>query len=116
MIFYKDDFHEEQTRQLLDKFKKVDVLQDIEYGSFSYMVGATYKANQVENVIDEEGHLDVDKLYEVIAVFSTSEQNMIRFGLQLFNSSIDDIALGEVMRPLDEGNTQVVKQGIEIRY
>lgn len=116
MIYFKSDFHEEQTKILLEKFKKEDVLQDIEYGSFSYIVGATYKAKQIAEAIDEDNTIDLDDLYEIIGVFSSSEQGMIRFALQCFNNSIDDIKLGDVMRPLDDENTKVIKQAIEIRY
>ncbi len=48
--------------------------------------------------------------------FSTSEQGMIRFALQCFNGSIDDIKLSEVMRSLDDENTKMIKQAIDIRY
>lgn len=41
---------------------------------------------------------------------------MIRFALQCFNGSIDDIKLSEVMRPLDVENVKVIKQAIETRY
>lgn len=114
-MYFKSDYHEEQTKMLLKKFRKSDVLQDIEYGSFAYIVGATYKAEKIAETIDEEG-IDLDKLYEIIGVFSSSEQGMIRFALQCFNSSIDDIKLSDVMRPLDDENTKVIKQAIEIRY
>lgn len=32
-MYFKSDYHEEQTNLLLEKFGKTDVLQDIEYGS-----------------------------------------------------------------------------------
>lgn len=115
-MYFKSDYHEEQTKMLLEKFRKSDVLQDIEYGSFAYIVGATYKAEKIAETIDEDNTIDLDKLYEIIGVFSSSEQGMIRFALQCFNSSIDDIKLSDVMRPLDDENTKVIKQAIEIRY
>lgn len=34
---------------------------------------------------------------------------MIRFALQCFNGSIDDVKLSEVMRSLDEQNVKVIK-------
>ncbi len=116
MIYFKDEVHEEQTALLLEKFKKESLLQDVEYGSFAYIVGATYKAKQVASAIDEEGNIDLDELYEIIGVFSSSERGMIRFALQCFNNSMDEITLGEVMRPLDDKNTKVIKQVIDIRY
>lgn len=115
-MYFKSDYHEEQTNLLLEKFGKTDVLQDIEYGSFAYIVGATYKAEKIAETIDEDNTIDLDELYEIIGVFSSSEQGIIRFALQCFNSSIDDIKLSDVMRPLDDENTKVIKQAIEIRY
>lgn len=116
MIYYKSDLHEEDTKFLLGKFNKKDVMQDVEYGVFSYIVGAIYKAEQIAKAIDEDGNINLDDLYEIIEVFSASEKVMIRFALQCFNSSIDDIKFSEVMRALDNENTIVIKQAIEIRY
>lgn len=116
MIFFKNDLHEEGTKLLLVKMGKTDVLQDVEYGTFAYIVGAIYKAKQVVKVIDGDGSINLDYLYEIIGVFSSCEQAMIRFALQCFNNSMDDIPLGEVMRSLDNENTKVIKQAIEIRY
>lgn len=115
-IYFKSELHEEQTNLLLEKMGKASLLKDIEYGSFAYIVGATYKVNQIMQTVDENNSIDLDELYNIIGVFSSSEQGMIRFALQCFNSSIDDIKLGDVMRPLDDENTKVIKQAIDIRY
>lgn len=115
MVYFKNELHEEETNLLLERMGKESLLQDVEYGSFAYIVGAIYKAKQVSKAIDEEG-IDLDKLYEIIGVFSSSEIVMVRFAVQCFNGSIDEITLGEVMRPLDDENTKVIKQAIDIRY
>ncbi|MCY7865918.1 hypothetical protein P8918_13165 [Bacillus spizizenii] len=115
MTYFKSDFHEQQTNLLLKKLGRSTVTEDLEYGVFAYVTGATLKAEKVEQAIDGEG-VDIEKLYEIIDVFSSSEKAMIRFALQCFNSSIDDIKLSEVMRSLDDQNTQVVKQAINILY
>lgn len=116
MVYYKSDYHEEQTQTILDKFKQETITQDIEYGSIAYVVGATYKAEYLIKTIDEYNTIDIEKLYEVMDVFSSSERSMIRFALQLFNSSIDDIKLSDVMHSLDEDNSKVIKQAIDLRY
>lgn len=116
MIYFKDKLHEEQTNILLEKMGEESVLQDIEYGSFAYIVGATYKAKDVIKAIDEHNNIDLGLLYDIFAVFSASERVMIRFALQCFNNSIDNIKLSEVMQPLDDKNTKVIKQAIDIRY
>lgn len=115
-IYFKSNLHEELTKLLLEKMGKESLLQNIEYGSFAYVVGATYKVNQIIHTIDDDNNIDLDELYNIMGVFSTSEQGMIRFALQCFNTSIDDIKLSDVMRPLDDENTKVIKQAIDIRY
>ncbi|AXI00546.1 hypothetical protein DV702_12935 [Sporosarcina sp. PTS2304] len=116
MTYFKSDWHEEETSFLLEKLGVQTLAQDTEYGSFAYVIGATCKAKQIARTIDEEGTIDVDEVHELMGVFSSSEQGMIRFALQCFNNSIDEIPLGEVMRPLDEENTKVIKQAIDLRY
>ncbi|GAB2560880.1 hypothetical protein [Gracilibacillus alcaliphilus] len=66
--------------------------------------------------IDVEGSLDVGELYEIMGVFSSSDKNMIRFALQCFNSSIDDIKLADVMHGLDGQNIKVIKQAIDLLW
>lgn len=116
MVYYKSDFHEEQTQLLLDKFNLATITQDVEYGALAYVVGATYKATHVLKTIDEYNTIDTDKLHEAMGVFSSSERNMIRFALQLFNGGMDDINLSDVIYSLDSENIKVIKQAIDIRY
>lgn len=115
-MYYKDEMHKEQTMEILKKFGQTTIHQDVEYGAFAYIIGATYKAEYIIQCIDEDGNIDLDDLFEIMGVFSTSEQGMIRFALQCFNGSIDDIKLSEVMRPLDDENMKMIKQAISIRY
>lgn len=85
MIYFKDRLHEEQTNILLEKMGEKSVLQDIEYGSFAYIIGATYKAKDVIKSIDEHNNIDLGLLYDTFSVFNASERVMIRFALQCFN-------------------------------
>jgi len=115
-MYFKDNVHEEQTYALLEMFQVKAITQNIEYGAFAYMVGATYKAKQIMKCIDDDKSINLDKFYKTIGVFSSSEQSMLRFALQCFNSSIDDIKLSDVMRSLDNMNVKAVKQVIDMRY
>ena len=115
-LFYKDEVHERQTNEMLEKFCLSSIKQDAECGVFAYIVGAVYKVPHLIECIDNEGSIDLDLLYEKIAVFSSSEKHMIRFALQCFNGSLDDIPLSNVMWSLDAKNTRVIKQAIDIRY
>lgn len=115
-IYFKDEVHHAQTKKLLTKFRKKNITDDLEYGALSYVVGATYKADYLLQVIDEENTIDLDILYENMKVLSHTEQSMIKFALQLFNHSVNDIKLSDVMRSLDSDNTKVIKQAIEIRF
>lgn len=114
-IFFKDELHKEQTELLLNKFGISSIQEDSYYGTFSYIVGATYKSNHIAKTI-YDCQIDVDEIYEMIKVYSSSEKYMIRFALQCFNGSIDDIRLSDVMHSLDDVNAIVVKQAINIRY
>lgn len=60
--------------------------------------------------------MDLDILNEAMSVYSSSEISMIRFALQLFSSSLDDITIPEVMRSLDNENEIVIVQAILFRY
>lgn len=114
-IFYKDELHKEQTELLLNKFGISSIQEDLYYGTFSYIVGATYKTKHIAKAIYDR-QIDVDEIYETIKVYSSSEKYMIRFALQCFNGSIDEIKLSDVMHSLDDVNTKIVKQAINIRY
>lgn len=115
-LYFKDDLHEAQTAELLEKFNLSTIKQDVERGALIYIVGAVYKGSYLIKCIDEYGDIDFDDFYDYIALFSTTEQEMLRFGIQCFNGSIDDIKLSEVMRSLDDRNTVVIKEAINIRY
>jgi len=115
-VYFKNEAHIKETSLILDRFGLESVMQDIEYGSFAYVVGAIYKSKHVIKAIDEDGNIDFSILNKVMSVFSHSERVMVEFALQCFNGSVSDIKLSDVMRPLDEHNTEVIKQVIDIRY
>lgn len=118
MVFkFKSELHKKQTYDLLKKFGKEEITDDKEYGSFAYIVGATYIADSVERAIDEDDRtLDIDKIQEILGVCSGGERRMLRFALQCFNNSLDDITIGEVMSSLDEENKDVICYAIMLRY
>ena len=113
-LLFKDKDHENDFFYLMiETFKRP--FDDREYGSLSYLVAATGKTGDVINIYDHEG-LDIDILRDRMGVYSSSEIAMIRFGLQLFNSNIDDIKLNDVFWSLDDENTAVVKAAIDYRF
>lgn len=115
-LYFKSDLHKEQTLKILNAFNQINITGDLFYGCLAYVVGATYKADYLVKVIDADRNIDIGVLYENIQVLSHSERVMIRFGLQLFNGSIDDIKLSDVMQPLDNENIKVIKQAIDLFY
>lgn len=115
MVFFKDETHKQETKSILDELGKLRLFDDIEYGTFAYVVGATGKFKQLKKVFDYDG-ISIGELYELMDVFSTSEKGMIRFAVQCFSNSMDDITIGEVMRPLDSENKKVIMQAIDMRY
>ena len=116
MIYFKDEVHEQQTEMLWSKLKIRDLSKDIECGTMAYVMAATYKGKQLLQAIDDEGYIDIEKVYDLIEKYSSAEIDMIRFALQCYNGSIDDITLRDTMWSLDEENTKVIKQAIDLRY
>lgn len=114
-VFFKSDYHEEIANKLM-KLCGFERLEDNKgFGSFCYVASATYKLNDLEEVVGEDG-IDLDTLEQKMLVYSPSEMSMIRFGLQLFNESIDDITIPEVFSSLDEENKKVVLEAIKFRF
>lgn len=114
-MYYKDDVHKEYTLQLLKKFGFHHLEDNREYGVFCYLASATYKKNDLEKAATSEG-IDLNVLKARLPFFSSSEQAMIRFALQLFDSELDDITLPEVFHHLDEKNKKVVLETIKFRF
>lgn len=114
-MYFKSDYHEETALKLMNLcgFKRLE--DDREYGSFCYVTTATYKFNDLQEVASEEG-IDLDTLEQKMLVYSPSEMDIIRFGLQLFNANLDDITIPQVFSSLDEENKKVVLEAIKFRY
>lgn len=116
MIYFKSDLHKTHTYKTLKMFNENELENDVYVGSFAYLVGATFKADRIGKMIYDDGTIDLKGIYDEIKYYSTSEKAIIRFALQLFNSSIDDILIGDVMQSLDSKNIKAVKQAIDIRF
>lgn len=114
-LYFKDQQHEEDSNCFLKAFGKSDFTTDVEYGVLSYVLGAVNKKKGLMLAVDEEG-IDIEKLYGILDVYSSSERSMIRFGVQCFNASIDDIKLADVVSSLDNENLRVVKTALDLRY
>ena len=114
-LYFKDRQHKEDSNCFLKVFGKSDFTTDVEYGVLSYVLGAVNKKTDLMLAVDEEG-IDIEKLYEILDVYSSSERSMVRFGVQCFNASIDDIKLADVVSSLDNENLRVVKTALDLRY
>ncbi|OCX60525.1 hypothetical protein BFM98_20465 [Lysinibacillus sp. AR18-8] len=115
-LYFKSDLHKEQTLKILNVFNQLSISSDLYYGCLAYVVGAIYKADCLIKNIGEDKKVDMDVLFKDMEVLSHSERVMIRFGLQLFNSNLDDIKLSDVMKSLDSDNIKVIKQAIDLFY
>lgn len=115
-LIYKNEVHENQCNQILQKLGLLTVEQNKEIGSFAYIVSATYKGNQILPALYDNGSIDIEKYLDVIKPFSSSEKAMLKFAIQCFNGSFSDIAIPDVFRSLDTENTAIIKQAINIRY
>lgn len=114
---FKSELHIKQTYDLLKKFGKEEITDDKAFGSFAYIVGATFIADSVANAINEEARtLNINEVQKILGVCSIDERKMLRFALQCFNSALDDITIGDVMLPLDKDNKEVILYAIKIRY
>lgn len=115
-VYFKNPEHEQQTKIIMEKFNWPNVPLSVEYTLFAYIVAATGKAKQIVPLIDDDNYIDIDNLYKTIAPYSNSERSMIRFALQCFSSSIDQIPLSDVMCSLDSSNIKVIKYAIDTLY
>lgn len=115
-MYYKDEFHEKEMFMMLNKFGLSDVYSDVEYGSFSYIVSAIGKGEDIIKCFDESNSIDLNMFDKTISVYSGSEKDMSNFALQCFNKHLSDITLADTFRSLDSKNEKVIKQAIEIRY
>lgn len=116
MIYFKSDLHKKHTYNLLKKFNENKLENDVYIGAFAYLVGAVFKADRIEKMIYDDGTIEIEGIYNEIKYYSTSEKAILRFALQLFNSSIDNIMIVDVMQSLDSKNIKAVKQAIDIRF
>lgn len=114
-IYYKDEWHEQETALLLKQMSIQSIQEDLSYGLLAYIIGSVYKAKHLKHALDKDG-VDLDVLLPKLEVYSSSERAMIRFALQCFNGNIDNISLNDVMYNLDENNVRVIKQAIDLRY
>lgn len=111
-MFFKDEYHE----KLFYKFsEKMGIIRfDREYTSLIYCLSAVGKERLIE-FIDEDG-VEVGNLLDEIAPYSQSEIALVRSGLNLFNSSIDDISISDAFYHLDDSNTNVLIEAIKMRF
>lgn len=115
-MYFKDDYHKQLANKLMKAFGYGSLQDDKCCGSFSYLAAATYKEDVLLESISSNRLLNYKVLMTSMTVFSSSEQAMLRFSAQLYNSSIDSITLEDTLRHLDEGNKRVLSDALRFRY
>ena len=111
MLYFKSEMHEQGMEQLIQAFG-ADEVADRHIVSISYLIAAVGKEKSLLPYIDEVG-IDMEGFEQKLLVFSGSEQQMIRFGLQLYNHELDDITFPEVVEGLDQENQAALLSVIE---
>lgn len=114
MLHFKNSTHEKETYEISKNLGK-NFGSDAYYDSFAYLAALSGKTTFI---IKHTGTFGVnsEKIKEGMAPFSPSERNLISLGLQLFNASMSDIAIDDVIAPLSEENYKCVLEALQIRY
>jgi len=110
-MYYKNDEHRDLFLTLKQKAGQGD---DCEYISALYVLAALGK--QVATYVQSDDIDFKDLLTDIVQVGSSSERALARLAASLFNTSTWPISIGYVFRYLDEENTKVALQALEIRY
>lgn len=109
-MYYKNDEH--QKRALAMK-NKAGQGSDCEYCSAIYVLAALDKP--VEDYI-QPGVIAIRALKKDSAVWSSSEKALVKLAISLFGAGAHSARIDEVFWSLDEENTRVALQALEIRY
>ena len=109
-MYYKNDEH--QKRALAMK-SKAGQGNDCEYCSAIYVLAALDKS--VEKHV-QLGGIKFLGLFKDAEVWSSSERSLLRLAATLFNASTWPVSVEDVFYSLDEENTRVALQALEIRY
>lgn len=109
-MYFRDDRHRDIFLALR---QKAGVGKDCEYDSALYVLAALGKP--IEKYV-QPGAIEFKKLKQVSRAWSSSEKALIKLAATLFNSSVWSVKVSDVFRHLDEENTRVALQGLEIRY
>ena len=109
-MYFKNDAHQKQALTMKNKAGQGD---DCEYTAALYVLAALGKP--IEKYV-QPGAIEFKKLIQASKAWSTSEKALIKLAATLFNSSVWSVKVSDVFRHLDEENTRVALQGLEIRY
>lgn len=115
MLYFKLDGHVTEMQELLKAFGIRSLYQSKEHTVLCYYISAVFKGKYLIDDISEDG-LNMEGIEEKLLSYSPSESGLIRFGLQLFNPTMDDITIPEVFFSLDEENSKVLISGLAFRY
>lgn len=109
-MYFKSDKHKELFLAL--KAKAGQGI-DCEYTAALYVLSAVGKP--VEQYV-HPGVIEVRKLKQASAAWSSSEKALLKLAATLFNDSTWQAKVGDVFHHLDEDNARIALQGLEIRY
>lgn len=109
-MYFKNDVH--KNRFLVLK-AKAEQGNDCEYSSALYVLAALGKP--VEKHI-QPGAIKFPQLKKASRAWSSSEKALIKLAATLFNYSSWPAKIGDIFYHLDEENTKVALQALEIRY
>ena len=109
-MYFKSDIH--RNRFLVLK-KKAGQGNDCEYAAAIYVLSAMGKP--VEKYV-QPGDINFSRMFRETHVWSSSERALTRLAATLHNAAVWPIAIYDVFYSLDEENTRVALQALEIRY
>lgn len=109
-MYFKDDKHKELFLALKQKAGQGN---DCEYTAALYVLSALGKP--IEKYV-QPGAIEFKKLKQVSRAWSSSERALIKLAATLFNAARSPAYIDEVFYSLDEENTRVALQGLELRY
>lgn len=109
-MYFKNDEHKELFMSLKEKAGQGN---DCEYTAAIYVLSAMGKS--VEKHV-QPGAIKFLDLFKDAEVWSSSERSLLRLAATLFNASTWPVTIEDVFYSLDEENTRVALQALEIRY
>ena len=109
-MYFKSDDHKKLFLALKQKAGQGD---DCEYTAALYVLSTLGKP--ILKYIQPDG-IEFSSLFNDSIAWSSSERALIKLAAALFNAARSPAYIDEVFYSLDEENTRVALQGLELRY